>query len=80
MADDRLSQEELNALFQETAAGKEEQDVQFHEIEKQALSELFSVSMGSLTTTLSSVFMQEVVVSNVTMNVIHENRFQEEDH
>ncbi len=78
MADDRLSQEELNALFQETAAGKEEQDVQFHEIEKEALSELFSVSMGSLTTTLSSVFMQEVVVSNVTMNVIHENRFQEE--
>ncbi|MGA9289086.1 MAG: flagellar motor switch phosphatase FliY [Anaerobacillus sp.] len=78
MTDDRLSQEELNALFQETAAGKEEHDVQFNEIEKEALNELFSVSMGSLTTTLSSVFMQEVVISNVTMNVISENRFQEE--
>ena len=78
MADDRLSQEELNALFQETAAGKEEYNVQFHAIEKEALNELFSVSMGSLTTTLSSVFMQEVVVSNVTMNVISEGRFQEE--
>lgn len=76
MTDDRLSEGELNALFQETAAGKEEYDVQFQTIEKEALSELFSVSMGSLTTTLSSVFMQEVVVSNVTMNVLEEESFR----
>ncbi|MDP4551475.1 flagellar motor switch phosphatase FliY [Alkalihalobacillus macyae] len=76
MTDDRLSEGELNALFQETAAGKEEYDVQFQTIEKEALSELFSVSIGSLTTTLSSVFMQEVVVSNVTMNVLEGESFR----
>ncbi|MBN8208695.1 flagellar motor switch phosphatase FliY [Bacillus sp. NTK071] len=76
MTDDRLSEGELNALFQETAAGKEEFDVNFQSIEKEALSELFSVSMGSLTTTLSSVFMQEVIVSNVTMNVLENEAFQ----
>ncbi|MCA0170562.1 flagellar motor switch phosphatase FliY [Bacillus sp. RAR_GA_16] len=78
MTDDRLSKEEINALFQETAAGKEGDDVYFHEIEKEALSELFSVAIGSLTTTLSSVFMQEVFVSNFTMQFIPEDRLQQE--
>ncbi|MBF0705168.1 flagellar motor switch phosphatase FliY [Alkalihalobacillus hwajinpoensis] len=78
MTDDRLSKEEMNALFQETAAGKEGDNVYFHEIEKEALSELFSVAIGSFTTTLSSVFMQDVFVSNVTMQFLHEARFQQE--
>jgi len=77
MTDDRLSKEEINALFHETAAGKEEDVVHFHEIEKEALSELFSVALGSLTTTLSSVFMQDVFVSNVAMEILPEDRFQE---
>ncbi|WP_226654423.1 flagellar motor switch phosphatase FliY [Pseudalkalibacillus hwajinpoensis] len=78
MTDDRLSKEEINALFQEAAAGKEEDVVHFHEVEKEALSELFSVAIGSLTTTLSSVFMQDVFVSNVAMQILPEDRFQQE--
>jgi flagellar motor switch protein FliN len=78
MTDDRLSKEEINALFQEAAAGKEEDVVHFHEVEKEALSELFSVALGSLTTTLSSVFMQDVFVSNITMQILPEDRFQQE--
>ena len=78
MTDDRLSKEEINALFHETAAGKEEDVVHFHEIEKEALSELFSVAIGSLTTTLSSVFMQDVFVSNVEMEILPEDRFQQQ--
>ena len=78
MTDDRLSKEEINALFHEAAAGKEEDVVHFHEVEKEALSELFSVALGSLTTTLSSVFMQDVFVSNVAMEILPEDRFQQE--
>ncbi|PFG15268.1 flagellar motor switch phosphatase FliY [Bacillus sp. es.036] len=77
MTDDRLSKEEINALFHEAAAGKEEDVVSFHQVEKEALSELFSVAIGSLTTTLSSVFMQDVFVSNVSMEILPEDRFQE---
>ncbi|MYL62439.1 flagellar motor switch phosphatase FliY [Bacillus hwajinpoensis] len=78
MTDDRLSKEEINALFQEAAAGKEEDVVSFHQVEKEALSELFSVAIGSLTTTLSSVFMQDVFVSNIAMEILPEDRFQQE--
>jgi flagellar motor switch protein FliN len=78
MMDDRLSKEEINALFHEAAAGKEEDVVHFHEVEKEALSELFSVGLGSLTTTLSSVFMQDVFVSNVAMQILPEDHFQQE--
>jgi flagellar motor switch protein FliN len=78
MMDDRLSKEEINALFHEAAAGKEEDVVHFHEVEKEALSELFSVALGSLTTTLSSVFMQDVFVSNIAMQILPEDRFQQE--
>ncbi|MCA0991148.1 flagellar motor switch phosphatase FliY [Pseudalkalibacillus hwajinpoensis] len=78
MTDDRLSKEEINALFHEAAVGKEEDVVSFHQVEKEALSELFSVAIGSLTTTLSSVFMQDVFVSNVAMEILPEDRFQQE--
>ncbi len=78
MTDDRLSKEEINALFHEAAAGKEEDVVSFHQVEKEALSELFSVAIGSLTTTLSSVFMQDVFVSNFAMQILPEDRFQQE--
>ena len=78
MTDDRLSNEEINALFHEAAAGKEEDVVHFHEVEKEALGELFSVALGSLTTTLSSVFMQDVFVSNVVMQILPQDRFQQE--
>ncbi|WLR61731.1 flagellar motor switch phosphatase FliY [Guptibacillus hwajinpoensis] len=78
MTDNRLSQDEINALFQETAAGREEPNVYFHSIEEEALNELFSVAIGSLTTTLSSVFMQDVFVSNVQMNILPDDRFKQE--
>ncbi|WP_270180453.1 flagellar motor switch phosphatase FliY [Alkalihalobacillus sp. CinArs1] len=77
MTDDRLSQEELNALFQETAASKEGSTIQFQEVELEALNELFSVSLGTLSTSLSSIFMEEVTVSNIHTNLLSEEGISE---
>ncbi len=79
MTDDHLSSEEINALFQETSSGKEDfSNMKFLSIEKEALKELFTVSIGSLSTSLSEVFMQDVTVSNIHMNTKSLEKFGEE--
>ncbi|MCA0988918.1 flagellar motor switch phosphatase FliY [Guptibacillus algicola] len=78
MTDDRLSQEELNALFQETAAGKEGSTLPFQAVEIEALNELFSVSLGTLSTSLSSIFMEEVHVSNIHTKVLTDENITEQ--
>lgn len=78
MTDDRLSQEELNALFQETAAGREGTSLQFQAVEIEALNELFSVSLGTLSTSLSSIFMEEVNVSDIHTSLLNEDNIKEQ--
>ncbi|WP_377887349.1 flagellar motor switch phosphatase FliY [Alkalihalobacillus sp. R86527] len=78
MTDDRLSQEELNALFQEAAAGKEGSTLPFQAVEIEAMNELFSVSLGTLSTSLSSIFMEEVRVSSIHTNVLTDENITEQ--
>lgn len=79
MKDDHLSKEEIDVLFQETAKEREDSStMKFVSIEKEALQEIFTVSIGSLSTSLSEVFMQEVTVSNIQMSINQSGDFSEE--
>lgn len=80
MAEASLSQEEINALFNQTESKKLLSIDDFlTEMEKDALGEIGNISLGSSTTALSTLLNQRVEITTPVLSVIDQDRLNEEE-
>ncbi|WP_312476092.1 flagellar motor switch phosphatase FliY [Neobacillus sp.] len=78
MGDGLLSQEEINALFNQTDTKRAISIDDFlSSMEKDALGEIGNISLGSSTTALSTLLNQRVEITTPTMSVIERDRMEE---
>ncbi|MFJ7726512.1 flagellar motor switch phosphatase FliY [Neobacillus sp. NPDC097160] len=77
MGDGLLSQEEINALFNQTDAKSLSIDDFLSSMEKDALGEIGNISLGSSTTALSTLLNQRVEITTPTLSVIERDRMEE---
>ncbi|MDR7235674.1 flagellar motor switch phosphatase FliY [Neobacillus drentensis] len=78
MDDGLLSQEEINALFNQTDAKSSLSIDDFlSSMEKDALGEIGNISLGSSTTALSTLLNQRVEITTPTLSVIERDRMEE---
>jgi flagellar motor switch protein FliN/FliY len=79
MSEGMLSQEEINALFNQTEASKKLSIDDFMSpMEQDALGEIGNISLGSSTTALSTLLNQRVEITTPTLSIIEHNRIEEE--
>ncbi|MBT2657798.1 flagellar motor switch phosphatase FliY [Bacillus sp. ISL-18] len=80
MSEGSLSQEEINALFNqvETTQSLTIDDV-LSAMEKDALGEIGNIALGSSTTALSTLLNQRVEITTPTLSVIEQDRLQDEE-
>lgn len=80
MSEASLSQEEINALFNQ---GQTTQSLSIDDVlsamEKDALGEIGNIALGSSTTALSTLLNQRVDITTPTLSVIEQDRLQEEE-
>ncbi|MDQ0199584.1 flagellar motor switch phosphatase FliY [Neobacillus ginsengisoli] len=78
MSEGSLSQEEINALFNQ-AEVKRTLDIDdfLSSIEQDALGEIGNISLGSSTTALSTLLNQRVEITTPTLSVIEQERMEE---
>lgn len=78
MGDGLLSQEEINALFNQTDTKSSLSIDDFlSSMEKDALGEIGNISLGSSTTALSTLLNQRVEITTPTLSVIERDRIEE---
>lgn len=78
MGEGLLSQEEINALFNQTDAKSTLSIDDFlSSMEKDALGEIGNISLGSSTTALSTLLNQRVEITTPTLSVIERDRMEE---
>ncbi|WP_251554536.1 flagellar motor switch phosphatase FliY [Neobacillus muris] len=80
MSEASLSQEEINALFNQTSSNTAlEIDDFLSPMEKDALGEIGNISLGSSTTALSTLLNQRVEITTPKLSVIEQDRLYEEE-
>jgi flagellar motor switch protein FliN len=78
MAEGILSQEEINALFNQTASKPALSiDDYLSSLEQDALGEIGNISLGSSTTALSTLLNQRVEITTPILSVIEQDRMEE---
>jgi flagellar motor switch protein FliN len=79
MSQGSLSQEEINALFNQQATAKQELLVAdfLSDIEQDVLGEIGNISLGSSTTALSTLLNQRVEITTPTMSIVERDRMEE---
>ncbi|HJV45612.1 MAG TPA: flagellar motor switch phosphatase FliY [Bacillota bacterium] len=79
MSEGMLSQDEINALFNQTESTKKLSIEDFMTpMEQDALGEIGNISLGSSTTALSTLLNQRVEITTPTLSIIEHNRIEEE--
>jgi flagellar motor switch protein FliN len=79
MSQGSLSQEEINALFNQQATTKQELVVEdfLTDIEQDVLGEIGNISLGSSTTALSTLLNQRVEITTPTLSIVERDRMEE---
>jgi flagellar motor switch protein FliN len=78
MSQGSLSQEEINALFNQQATKQELLVDDFlSDIEQDVLGEIGNISLGSSTTALSTLLNQRVEITTPTMSIVERDRMEE---
>ncbi|PFP30812.1 flagellar motor switch phosphatase FliY [Bacillus sp. AFS073361] len=78
MSEGSLSQDEINALFNQTESKSAlSLDVFLSSMEQDALGEIGNISLGSSTTALSTLLNQRVEITTPTLSVIEQDRVEE---
>jgi flagellar motor switch protein FliN len=78
MSQGSLSQEEINALFNQQATKQELLVDDFlSDIEQDVLGEIGNISLGSSTTALSTLLNQRVEITTPTLSIIERDRLEE---